>query len=223
MIDNILQHLNDLLECSNILKLLAIWCFESRIDGIWSSAIPSFKPCLGSLKFLLCQCFWDPKWSISWIFYFVHVVSTFGTSGHGFMASAFRTTDGVKWPRHCVVQRQCRWLLRVPWFLDRHLVVATDVPRNIRKKTKPLKKLWLKNVRQVHRWEHCNTTLYIVLVAHYILHLNTIQCIGNPFSTSNPGLAIFKAPRGSTVTEGHWQSPVDSATQRLKKHPSKLC
>ena len=61
MIDNILQHLNDLLECSNILKLLAIWCFESRIDGIWSSAIPSFKPCLGSLKFLSCQCFFGSK------------------------------------------------------------------------------------------------------------------------------------------------------------------
>lgn len=91
-------------------------------------------------SFFCANVFLDPKWSISWIFYFVHVVSTFGTSGHGFMASAFRTTDGVKWPRHCVVQRQCRWLLRVPWFLDRHLVVATDVPRNTRKKTKPLEK-----------------------------------------------------------------------------------
>ena len=184
----------------------------SRIPEV--SFVPMF---FGSkLKYLMdilfCSCCFDLR--------------NFRARLHGFMAPAFRTTDGVKWPRHGVVQRQCRWLLRVPWFLDRHWVVATDVPRNIRKKTKPLKrKMWLRNVRQVHRWEHCNTTLYIVLVAHYILHLNTIQCIGNPFSTSNPGLAIFKAPRGSTVTEGHWQSPVDSATQRLKKHPSnsKLC
>ena len=44
-------------------------------------------------SFFCANVFLDPNWSISWIFYFVHVVSTFGTSGHGFMASWLRPSE----------------------------------------------------------------------------------------------------------------------------------